>query len=60
MVRFLALIYLPAWLACTVAADAPALDLALHQDLNRNKTVDIDVTEVALRVAARHVWFLRP
>lgn len=60
MVRFLALIYVPAWLACPVAADAPTIDLNLHQDLQRYKMMDSDIAEAALKVAARHVWYLRP
>lgn len=60
MVRFLTLIYAPAWLACPVAADAPTIDLNLHQDLQRYKMMDDDVAEAALKVAARHVWYLRP
>jgi len=53
-------LYTPAWLACPVAADAPALDLALQQDVIHYKTVDIEVAEAALRVATRPVWYLWP
>ena len=60
VVQFVVLMYAPAWLACPVAADAPALDLALHQKLLSYKTVDSDVAGAALQVAARHVWYLRP
>ena len=33
MVQFLALIYVPAWLAIPLAADAPVNDLVLYQRL---------------------------
>ena len=60
MVLFLALVYAPAWLACTVAADAPVLDLAMQKDLLSFKAIDSGVAEAALRVMSRHVWYVRP
>lgn len=60
VVQFLALIYVPAWLAAPFAADAPRNDLVLYQRLLRYKSVDKEIAAAALQVIRRHIWYLRP
>ena len=60
VVQFLALIYVPAWLATSLAADAPMNDLVLYQRLLQYKSMDKEIAAAALQVILRHLWYLRP
>lgn len=60
VVQFIALLYVPAWLAAPVTADAPVNDLTLYQRLLRYKAVDKEIAGAALKALRRHLWYLRP
>ena len=58
MTMFTSLLYSSAWLTCTKAADAPANDLRLYQDLLKFKEYDPEIAEVALNKLSNHKWYL--
>ena len=60
VVLFIALIYAPAWLSASAAADAPVNDLILLQRLLRYRDVDCQIADAALAAIRRHLWYLRP
>lgn len=60
MARFLALIYVPAWLKAPVTADAPFNDSMLWNLLLEYRQIDETVACAALSVLKRHPWYLAP
>ena len=60
MARFLALVYIPAWLKAPAAADAPHNDVMLWNQLQELRQVDDQVARAALAVLKRHPWYLAP
>jgi hypothetical protein len=59
-VQFITLFYVPSWMKCTLAADAPANDLALGKDIGKYKDMDLDVGQAAFAALSRHTWYLCP
>lgn len=60
MARFLALLYVPAWLKAPVASDAPHNDAMLWNQLQEYRQVDDSVARAALAVLKRHPWYFAP
>ncbi|XP_047123055.1 uncharacterized protein LOC124806322 [Hydra vulgaris] len=55
---FAAHIYVPAWIACPVASDAPLNDLMLFQRIKRYAEVHKIVSQAALKKLQNHMWYL--
>ena len=58
MMTFVSLLYTSACLRSVVAEDAPVDDLQLHREFMRSRTVNGHVSDPALAVATRHLWYL--
>ena len=54
------MLYVSAWLAAPLAADAAVNDLQLYQRLLKYRAVDEEVANASLAVIRRHLWYLRP
>jgi hypothetical protein len=60
-VQFCTLLYVPSWMTCSIAADAPVNDLALIKALTKYKEQeDQDVGTASLCVLSRHTWYFTP
>ena len=57
-VQFVALCYVPWWLTCPLAADAPINDLKLLRRLQEYGAVDAVIAEAAEKAFSRHLWYL--
>jgi hypothetical protein len=57
---FFALVYVPAWLAAPIAADAPVNDLYLIKTLTKYKAINPVIATRALNKMANHLWYLSP
>lgn len=60
MAKFLALVYVPAWLSAPLTTDAPYNDASLLNQLQAYKLVDDQVASAAMKVVKRHTWYLAP
>ena len=57
---FLALIYIPHFLSCSIGCDATVNDLTLYKKLFEFRSVDPQLADEALVVLRRHGWYLTP
>ena len=57
-VKFTSLIYVPYFLVAPVGADAAFRDLELFKNLVRFREIDIEVSEAAILVFKRHLFYL--
>lgn len=55
---FAAHIYVPAWIACPVASDAPVNDLMLFRRMKEYANINKVVSQAALRKLQNHTWYL--
>ena len=55
---FVAHVYIPAWIACPVASDAPANDLMLFRKIKQYAGISRVVSQVALKKLQNHTWYL--
>ena len=59
-VKFVTCCYVPWWLTCSLACDAPVNDLTLLQRLQEYSSVDADSASTARRAFSNHLWYLTP
>ena len=57
-VVFNVLIYAPHFLSASVGSDSPYNDLKLFKLLSKFRTIDGDLSDTALNVLRRHLWYL--
>ena len=57
-VQIVTFCYVPWWLTCPLAADAPSNDLLLLQRLREYAAVDAQVAKAATGAFERHLWYL--
>ena len=57
-VQFGALLYTKVWIEAPLAAEAPGNDLVLWVDLGKYEVVDHEISQVARKVLAKHLWYL--
>ena len=57
-VIFNVLIYVPHFLSAGIGADAPFNDLKLFKQLCRFRAIDSELSDTALNVLRRHLWYL--
>ena len=57
-VVFITHVYSTWWLSCESNANAPCVDLTLYKLLMRYRTVNITISESAVRAFRRHTWYL--
>ena len=55
---FAAHIYIPAWIACPVASDAPVNDLMLFRRLKEYSNINEVVSQAAVKKLQNHTWYL--
>ena len=55
---FVTHLYVPWWLTCRQAVDAPYNDLKLYKNLLAYQAVDATISAAALRAFQRHEWYL--
>jgi hypothetical protein len=55
---FVVHVYVPAWVACPVASDAPANDLMLFRKIKRYAEINKIVSQAALKKLQNHTWYL--
>jgi hypothetical protein len=55
---FAAHIYVPAWIACPVASDAPVNDLMLFRRISQYTVVNKVISQAALKKLQNHTWYL--
>ena len=56
--KFAVFCYVPWWLKCPLAADAPINDLKLLEDLRAYASLDTDSSTAALNAMKPHCWYL--
>ena len=57
-VTFVTFVYIPWWLTCPLAADAPTIDLLLLRRLHEFVEVDAVAPHAAIKAFNRHTWYL--
>ena len=57
---FIAVVYVPHFLASSIGSDSPVNDLLLFQKLFKYRNVDSQLADEALVVLRRHCWYLTP
>lgn len=57
-VKFVTFCYVPWWLTCSLACDAPVNDLMLLQRLTEYAMVDADSARTAHKALSNHLWYL--
>lgn len=55
---FAAHVYVPAWIACPVASDAPVNDLMLFRRIKQYAEINKVVSQAALNKLLNHTWYL--
>ena len=51
-------VYVPAWIACPVASDAPVNDLMLFRRIKQYAEINKVVSQAALNKLLNHTWYL--
>lgn len=59
-VRYALAFYIPQFLTCNIASDAPVRDLELYKNLTKFRDVDEALAESGLQTLSRHFWYLVP
>lgn len=57
---FIVTIYVEAWFSCTLPIHAPYNDFLLLQNVHHFKSVDKDLSRVAIQKLQNHLWYLNP
>lgn len=55
---FAAHVYVPAWIACPMASDAPVNDLMLFKRIKQYAEINKVVSQAALKKLQNHTWYL--
>jgi hypothetical protein len=59
-VKWLLLIYIPYWFQVPLSSDAAVYDMQLYHSLQHYESIDAEISNTALTVQSRHLWYLAP
>ena len=55
---FAAHIYVPAWISCPIASDAPANDLMIFTRIKQYSEINKVISNAAMKKLQNHTWYL--
>ena len=55
---FAANVYVPAWIACPIASDAPVNDLMLLRTIKQYAEINQTISRAAFKMLQNHTWYL--